>query len=827
MAINIQNIIAALEAKVAAATSATETQELIVLIKTIKASGQSIIASYATSSALPTATSANAGNIAFVSDVAKLFYSNGTTWAEVGSGSGGGTAYDQSLNTTDDVVFNSALIGSIALIDNTLSAVDVYGNLDKLTISSPLEITSGGVATTTTHYSGISYVTYNGTVMGTGSTLTIAFDTAALNATQRQELATQLTTTYLVAGKTVTTAAMISAMSYQNEILSFTVNSASIATDPYNSASVTGVIVNIGSLTAAGSTYPLTFGSWNLQPSTTFALTAELSTLVVAATVNQTGISTIKPLLVEGDFAANKTVVTNGAGQVPFSMPISAIWSSYQLITSGGYDNIQINVSYLSASDKTALLALPAGTNILFATIYLNGWTSPTTLGVTLAITPSLVSDYYGSQYIQLSFVEKDMFNMGQGGPLQANANIESFFNYTYTKTDVTKLIDVTSDVLSVGGIKVNSTTPINAGALVVGGEVQPQALNVYNKVTTETATTTYNNSAPGTAGTIDYLSVNISFMGVPNAYYETPNPNNIQFIPAKFFAGDILKLEFTRYSMMLMKQVKWVINAVVASEQRASYGGGEYVYVLFNTTASITYSDDGGATYKSGTMYDLQMQMNDQFSSMSANDLKATYIKVDTYNPLLVNNSGVLATNVVSDSALIGDVTVVGNTISAVDSYGLPNGKLTVQSNVVLEKDVTFGGTTVTSVSSSVPSKYLQVYAKSMANLSMTTPNWINIYPQNMGPGDYYISFTFDNMYGTVKDNAEVTAVKSLKPGNTITAGGYYGSQTFTVMAVTLTTTSVLVKINNSASFNFNMGDAVSISYLAETPYYLPLYTI
>ena len=69
MAINIQNIVSALEAKVAAATSQTETQELIVLIKTIKASGQQTISSYASSTALPAGTVAESStNWIFVED---------------------------------------------------------------------------------------------------------------------------------------------------------------------------------------------------------------------------------------------------------------------------------------------------------------------------------------------------------------------------------------------------------------------------------------------------------------------------------------------------------------------------------------------------------------------------------------------------------------------------------------------------------------------------------------------------------------------------------------------------------------------------------------
>jgi len=142
MAINIQNIIAALEAKVAAATSATETQELIVIIKSIKAAGQQTVVTYADVPNLPAANADNAGNLAYVASVGKIYYSNGTTWTEVGSGSGGGsgTAYDQDLNTTDDVVFNSALVGDVSIIGNEISSTDAYGNNTALVVAGDLNV---------------------------------------------------------------------------------------------------------------------------------------------------------------------------------------------------------------------------------------------------------------------------------------------------------------------------------------------------------------------------------------------------------------------------------------------------------------------------------------------------------------------------------------------------------------------------------------------------------------------------------------------------------------------------------------------------------------
>jgi hypothetical protein len=51
---------------------------------------------------------------------------------------GSGSSFDQDLNTTDDVVFNSALIGNISVIDNTIASTDSYGLPTTLNVSTPI-----------------------------------------------------------------------------------------------------------------------------------------------------------------------------------------------------------------------------------------------------------------------------------------------------------------------------------------------------------------------------------------------------------------------------------------------------------------------------------------------------------------------------------------------------------------------------------------------------------------------------------------------------------------------------------------------------------------
>ena len=76
---------------------------------------------------------------------------NGTSL--LGSGNitiaGGGSSFDQDLNTTNDVVFNTALIGDVSIVGNQIGAVDVYGNAGTLVVDGGLEVTAGSTTTST------------------------------------------------------------------------------------------------------------------------------------------------------------------------------------------------------------------------------------------------------------------------------------------------------------------------------------------------------------------------------------------------------------------------------------------------------------------------------------------------------------------------------------------------------------------------------------------------------------------------------------------------------------------------------------------------------
>ena len=87
----------------------------------------------------------------------------------------GGSSYDQSLNTTDDVVFNSALVGDVSITGNTISGVDSYGNPDTLVVEGDLtvrydsQVTTSGILVNGYTNSIYCYFNYNPYVSGSGT----------------------------------------------------------------------------------------------------------------------------------------------------------------------------------------------------------------------------------------------------------------------------------------------------------------------------------------------------------------------------------------------------------------------------------------------------------------------------------------------------------------------------------------------------------------------------------------------------------------------------------------------------------------------------------
>ena len=100
----------------------------------------------------------SSGNIANVLDVTSAGVDITGTLTVNGQAITAGSSYDQDLNTTDDVVFNSALVGDVSIVGNTVSGVDSYGNADTLVVEGGLQVAYGsssqGIVTTTANVSG-------------------------------------------------------------------------------------------------------------------------------------------------------------------------------------------------------------------------------------------------------------------------------------------------------------------------------------------------------------------------------------------------------------------------------------------------------------------------------------------------------------------------------------------------------------------------------------------------------------------------------------------------------------------------------------------------
>lgn len=330
MSINISNIIAALEAKVAAATSSTQTEELIVLLKTIKAANQETVVTYATTSALPAASTDNVGSLAYVAADQSIYFSNGTAWTQVGSGSsggggGGGTAYDQSLNTTDDVVFNSGLIGDVSIIANEITGVNSYGLPSDLVLTTPVNFK--GTEIIDNQFT----LDYQTTAIG----INVSSNILSIGLQNDQTVANAIINSPFMVGE-LFQAQFYESSSYSTALIRCRIGSKTVYMDPYNPSIINGLeIVPQGDIEFslnAGATWSVLSGSDYLSGNQLILTGGSITTTEkVVATVSQTGALTVNGQDVTLTVNADKSK----------SIPVNTVSSSTVIVNMDGYGDVR------------------------------------------------------------------------------------------------------------------------------------------------------------------------------------------------------------------------------------------------------------------------------------------------------------------------------------------------------------------------------------------------------------------------------------------------------------------------------------------------------
>lgn len=871
MAINIQNIIAALEAKVAAATSATETQELIVIIKSIKAAGQQTIVTYANVAALPTASSDNQGNLAFVADVGKIYYSNSTTWTEVGSGSGGaalnagtnivltpetdgsitisstgggagGSSFDQSLNTTDDVVFDSGLIGNVSIVGNTIGGTDAYGNPDTLIVDGDFQIgdqttetLSGSFSAQNPNY-GSTFFDYTGVYADkfvSGATVTLV-DTAFGDGTIVIQLNADAvydnnygawTAPYtLISGSISGVGAPSSTAIVTSGSVLLSVNAEGVSVSTINSTEDLNVNIDSRSTTTISYTNAqLSNGQW-----------AHLGTMYGDMTGKQIVARTFMgpaPIDVLNSFVPGDKLTFKTFASMDYTVTLTSPFV-YSMNQNGYVASVleanpaMMDMNFDTNSDPVIVKTVSTGE--------LNSYTFGT--DGTL-ITPSLVADsaligdvsIVGNTIAALdSYGNADVLNVSAsdvvfdsdlnlsvntlfettetisgGGSNRFRANFTTPYQFTFENYDsgwsdapkfVTgSIITLTDYMNSQTTVVIQLTSDMIFGGMASGWMASFDVIsNPSNSTSVQAFSVTVTNTSGSVAnygfdnqGTLTAPAISTDSLLINGSApsFLTVNQDGSKSI-------EVPKLVTTNYSGLYWMAARFsgYMNAAQQGKVRIENPGTTTID-LFNSLVvgdKVTfeyYDSMGTMTYRTYTVtvqtagfnYNMMdnayildvVEVNTGMDELNFDYAKGVSVETTGSQEYIFAGDALTASNIIADSALIGDVSIVGNTISGVDAYGLAD-KLVVDGDLEVTGDITSPTALNVTVGGSIGSTTISNYTGT----------------GQLGWTGTRIEFPSDI------DSSIVTLLQTMVPGSRIKFTNYmYG--TFNVATVTYVTTT------------------------------------
>ena len=233
-------------------------------------------------------------------------------------GGSSGSSYDQDLNTTDDVVFDSALISNVSIVANTISAINSYGNSDSLILSgSAVNIIpeSTTVTTTTAEWVNTSDALFTGTNVNIADSPggdIIGFYTINDQEFYNSLLALPIGTIITVAqpsGNTTVTLASQFIEQGGGNLGGMYANVVSLPVSGYSQGEVSGVTTNI--LTSTTETATFAF-----DPAGTFSTTSLLADSALIGDVSISG-STISGV---DSYGLSDTLVVDGDLEVTGSL---------------------------------------------------------------------------------------------------------------------------------------------------------------------------------------------------------------------------------------------------------------------------------------------------------------------------------------------------------------------------------------------------------------------------------------------------------------------------------------------------------------------------
>lgn len=683
---------------------------------------------------------------------------------------GSGSSFDQSLNTIDDVVFNSALVGNVSIVDNVISATDSYGNNSEILVNAPLTIVAGEVGTNTVLYNDI--LTNAGYLLMSQGSSTIQIEFLYQNV---KELLMALNP-----GDTFTLR-----NASNNELLTYTFESS------YESGSVLLIIVREYNTSGSQIEFSQTYLELNYYTNT--------SVNVLEATetgINVNGTFTVNGQPVSGsgstyDQSLNTTddVVFNSAlvGDVSIiSNTISGLDSYGNAGTLIVNSDLEVSIGEIYSSNPVIFQFYnydvsffgPMGSLIgesFLTEVYNNDPTSTPTVSLTV--------NHNGNDYVVTGRLQSlSSFGYSLANAIQvyfdmtSNITINGLsvidFNNTYGISQLSSATvnygsTITALTANSSGINVNGTLTVNGQPISGGGSSYDQSLNttndvVFKSVETEAldvhiheeSITNYELQYDNMYGSYGYFQDYPWSRRLDIYNFSGQNNEIINYFVSKH-SGDVVYFNFN--TMYGNSAGYAVINSV------ANYGSQAYVYF-----SNVVYT--GGSLYYNGATLYSGSKFIDQY--------------IFDARPLSVDRNGVVlsgvttADDIVANSALIGDISIVGNNIAAHDPYGNAH-ILSVSAS-----DVVFDASFNLAIDTSVPTTETifaggasQFYINSNSiSFSGGSPSF-DITKLKTGTlvsvGDIYTirltsDFAYNNMYGEYRANSEVISGNIGVSGNT-----------------------------------------------------------
>jgi hypothetical protein len=553
-------------------------------------------------------------------------------------GGGAGSA-DQNVNTFDDVVFNSALVGDVSIIGNQISGVDSYGLADTLVVDGNLNVQFGGQSTTTrtistSDYSFSSYFQY------TNSTGEFKLEgNGYLNGTET--VATDIPTGSLVTFQST----------YGPVVVQLTSGLTYVSGDWI----ATAVLISGADALAMFGGVAFEFGN---NP---ISVTSTIDTRVNALEVTGTGVN------VEGTFTVNGSPVSGGGTTYTEGTGINIVGDviSTDLVSGSG----------ISIAESSGQLTV----STVLKTIN----------GVALE----------GSGDIVIG-----------GGAGSADQNVNTFDDVVFNSAlvgDVSIIGNQISGVDSYG----------NSDTLVVDGNLNVQFGG--QSTTTRTISTSdysFSSSFRYTTSTGKFVLAGFGYLNGTETVATDIPVGSLVTLTANY--GPVV-VQLTSGLTYVSFIGEWQADAVLISgaDALAAQGNQAIAFVPISVTSTIDIRVNALEVTESGVNVDGTLTVNGQSIDLSTKqDTLVSGTNIKTVNGTSLLGSGDIVIgggsgasydqdlnttdDVVFNSALVGDVSIIGNEISGVDSYGNPD-------TLVITSDVNISATTEQQITSYILSNY------------------------------------------------------------------------------------------------------------------------